>query len=237
MPPPARLAALAAAVLFAGALAGGVHAKGPSRPGPGERAVVAAALRSVVVPPELALAAARAGRDDRFRGAGVPRAVGVMHVLPRVAWAELGLRAHELWEARANAGVGVALLERLYLRHGERWDLALSHYRAGPLPRCGSGHVPHAHTIDFVASVMEWWRRYQKEGAVAAIRDRLRNGTAVAGSGTTGANSDAGGGRSVTGTAGPGGSRARPSVDAGSEGRLRSGGAPARGGARPQRFF
>lgn len=205
---PGGLAAVAAAALFTGVVAGSVHAEGPSRPAPGERAVVAAALRSVVVPPELALAAARAGRDDRFRGAGAPRAVGVMQVLPRIARAELGLRAHDLWEARANAGVGVALLERLYLRHGERWDLALSHYRAGPLPRCGSGHVPHAHTIDFVASVMEWWRRYQKEGAVAAITDRLRNETGAGSPVTTGV-----------------------------EGRFRSGDRPAMGRGWPRRFF
>ena len=129
------------------------------------RAVVEAASKSAVVPPELALAVARAGAPAR---GGVLRAVGVMGIRPSLARAEFGVGAGALRGVDANAGLGVALLERLYGRHGGRWDLALSHYRGGPPARCGSGPVVHDHTLAYVAEVMEWWRRYQDDGTVAA---------------------------------------------------------------------
>lgn len=162
------ISASLAVALFTGAVPGDAQAKWSAHPAPGQRVVVNAASKSAV-PPELALAVARTGRDQRLTGAGAPGALGVMQVLPAVVRAEFGLHGHDLAATRANAGVGVALLERLYRRYGERWDLALSHYRGGPLPRCEGVLVAHAHTVDYVASVMEWWRRYQKQGTVAAL--------------------------------------------------------------------
>ena len=160
-------AALAAILVFT--LAGDARAYG--RAGWEERVVVEAAIKSAV-PPELALAVARAGeqlREERFNGR-----VGVMGISPEVALGELGVRAGGLRSPKANAGLGVALLERLYRRYGERWDLALSHYRGGPLVMCESGPVAHQHTLDYVADVMEWWRRHQKDEKVAALIEDVR---------------------------------------------------------------
>ena len=136
-----------------------------------QRVVVEAALKSSV-PPELALAVARAG--ERRRGRRFNGRVGVMRISPQVAQGELGVRAHGLRHPKANAGIGVALLERLHRRYGERWDLALSHYRGGPLVRCESGPVAHERTLGYVADVMEWWRRNQKDEKVTAIIEDVR---------------------------------------------------------------
>ena len=157
--------AIFAAFLLA-APAGAWEASASEPPAAARRAVVDAASKSAVVPPELARAVARAGAAARG-GAG-PRTVGIMGIRPSLARAEFGVGAHVLRDAGANAGLGVALLERLHGRHGGRWDLALSHYRGGPPARCESGPVVHDDTLGYVAEVMEWWRRYQDGGVDAA---------------------------------------------------------------------
>lgn len=165
-----RLAASVLVLLTAGAVAGDARAGVPDR---GERRfVIDAALKSTV-PPELALAVSRVGGHPEF-GDGV----GVMNLLPVLAHGEFGVRAGMLHNPRTNAGLGVALLERLHRRYDGRWDLALSHYRGGPLPRCGDEPVIHDHSLAYVADILEWWRRYQKDEAVAeAIEDVRRRGT------------------------------------------------------------
>jgi hypothetical protein len=232
-----RWAALTVMAFITAATAGDTLARGHAYPTRTHRMVVDVALRSAV-PPELALAVARVGRDQRLAGAGVPEAVGIMQVVPSVARAELGVRAYDLGDGRANAGIAVALLERLYRRHGERWDLALSHYRGGPLPRCESGAVAHAHTVDYVADVMEWWRRYQKDGTVAALTGEAGNDP---GRGAQ-ANSVAPGGTGAAGRVPLGHAETPWSRDgatpwSGWEGRFRSDDRPAYGNGQPRRFF
>ena len=164
-----RLVAFAAVLLALGTIAGDTRAAAPV--GYMQRVVIDAALKSTV-PPELALAVARV-EGSRASAAGI----GPMKVRPALARGEFGLRPDVLRHPKAGAGLGVALLERLYRHYDERWDLALSHYHAGPLPRCADGPVIHDHTLAYVADVMEWWRRYQKDERVAeAIRDIRRNG-------------------------------------------------------------
>ena len=140
-----------------------------------QQAVIDAALKAAV-PLELALAVARAGGVRWSHEEHIHAAVGIMGVRASVARAEFGIEAHQLRAMHANAGIGVALLERLYGRHGERWDLALSHYRGGPLVRCGDETIVHAHTIDYVVDVMEWWRRYQDDKTVTALIGDVRRG-------------------------------------------------------------
>ena len=223
-----RRTATAALALLVWAVASDTPAGESAYPGDAQRIVAAAALKSAV-PPELALAVVWMGRDPRFRDAGAPRAVGVMQAPPSLALAEFGIHAYGLRDARANAGIGVALLERLYRRYGERWDLALSHYRAGPLPRCGSGPVAHAHTVEYVAGVMEWWRRHQKDGTVAALMAGAAADASARVVRVFPADSET-----------PGGARARSSVNGAAwpdaEGRFRSHDRPARGNGRPRRF-
>ena len=124
---------LAAALLALAGMTGDRPAWGAANWTMGQRAVIAAALKSTV-PPELALAVAQVGREQRLRGEGAPGAVGVMQVLPSLAREELGVRAYGLEDTRANAGVGLTLLERLNRRYEGRLGLdvvALSGRAAG----------------------------------------------------------------------------------------------------------
>ena len=172
----ARWLCLTAAVLALAGMSGDGQAEAAANWTVGQRLVTDAALKSTV-PPELALAVAQVSREERLGGEAAPRAVGIMQVLPSLARQELGLKPYGIGETRANAGVGVALLERLNRRYDGRWDLTLSHYRGGPLPRCKEGPVMHEHTLGYVAAVMDWWVRYQKEPWVAAlIEETQRHG-------------------------------------------------------------
>ena len=169
-----RWLGLAAAVLALAAMSGDRQAWGAASWTVGQRAVVAAALRSTV-PPELALAVARVSREERLRGEGAPGAVGIMQVRPSLAHEELGIKAYGLEDGRANAGAGVTLLERLNRRYDGRWDLTLSHYRRGPLFRCKEGPVMHDGTLKYVAEVMDWWVRYQKDAGVVRLMEDVRS--------------------------------------------------------------
>ena len=161
-----RLAASAAILLTVGTIVGDARA---GVLGQGERRfVIDAALKSTV-PPELALAVARVGGRPEF-GDGI----GVMNLLPVLAHREFGVRAGFLHNPRTSAGLGVALLERLHRRYDGRWDLALSHYRGGPLSRCGDEPVIHDNSLAYVADILEWWRRYQKDKAVTETIEDVR---------------------------------------------------------------
>ena len=161
-----RLAASAAILLTVGTIVGDARA---DVLGQGERRfVIDAALKSTV-PPELALAVARVGSRPEF-GDGI----GVMNLLTVLAHREFGVRAGFLHNPRTSAGLGVALLERLHRRYDGRWDLALSHYRGGPLSRCGDEPVIHDHSLAYVADILEWWRRYQKDETVTKMIEDVR---------------------------------------------------------------
>ena len=134
--------------------------------------VVAAALKSTV-PPELALAVAQVGGQRWSHERDYSEAVGVMGIRPALARAEFGVGSYNLRRTSANAGLGVALLERLHQRYDGRWDLALSHYRGGPLGRCGNESVVHMSTIDYVADVLGWWRTYQDDERIAALIEQV----------------------------------------------------------------
>ena len=164
-----RRAALALALMCALAPAGDAAAV-PLLPS--ERAAaVDAALRSTV-PPELALALAQAGASGRR----VPGARGAMGLRDELARREFGLFSWRPRDARAEAGLAIALLERLHRRHGGRWDLALSHFRAGPLSGAEDDAVAHPHTVGYVADVLERWRRNQDDESVTVLIRAARQG-------------------------------------------------------------
>ena len=95
------------------------------------RIVVQEALRSQRVPPSLALAVAEAESDFRAAAESPAGARGVMQIMPATGRGEFGVDPDALWEPRLNVQLGIAFLDNLIARYGERWDLALSHYNGG----------------------------------------------------------------------------------------------------------
>lgn len=130
------------------------------------RIVVQEALRSERVPPSLALAVAEAesGFDaDAESSAG---ARGVMQIMPATGQGEFGVAPVALWQPRLNVQLGIAFLDRLIARYGDRWDLALSHYNGGS--RVGSGRdarvIPA--TRGYVDKVLRLERRNARDATV-----------------------------------------------------------------------
>lgn len=166
------------AILFALAmtllLAGVVEAKRFSYASSIHRTVVDEALKNGTVPPSLALAVARIESNFRPHAKSPAGARGVMQIMPATARGEFGVEAHRLWDVRTNVRLGVAFLERLYRMYGRRWDLALSHYNGGSLKKRDGHFVAHDFTLGYVADVMEWWRRYQKDVTVATLIEKMK---------------------------------------------------------------
>jgi hypothetical protein len=167
----AGLFALATTILLAGV----VEAKRFSYASSVHRTVVDEALKNGTVPPSLALAVARIESNFRPLAKSSAGARGVMQIMPATARGEFGVEAHRLWDAQTNVRLGVAYLEHLYRRYGERWDLALSHYNGGSLKKRDGRFVAHGYTVGYVANAMEWWRRYQKDETMVALVNRMKS--------------------------------------------------------------
>lgn len=140
-----------------------------------QQTVVDEALKNGTVPPTLALAVARIESNFRPLAKSSAGARGVMQIMPATARGEFGVEAHQLWDARTNVRLGIAFMERLYRMYGDRWDLALSHYNGGSLKKRGGSFVGHGYTLGYVADVMEWWRRYQKDETLVALIARVKS--------------------------------------------------------------
>ncbi|GHD63217.1 hypothetical protein GCM10017083_53140 [Thalassobaculum fulvum] len=159
------------AVVLALLAAGDGRAAGVPDAGDGGRAeirriVVQEALRSERVPPSLALAVAEA--ESNFDPGAESRAGarGVMQIMPATGRGEFGVEPDALWQPRLNVQLGIAFLDRLIGRYGDRWDLALSHYNGGS--RVGSGAAARVipATRGYVDKVLRLERRYARDETV-----------------------------------------------------------------------
>ncbi|MEQ8395356.1 lytic transglycosylase domain-containing protein [Thalassobaculum sp.] len=130
------------------------------------RIVVQEALGSRRVPPSLALAVAEAESDFVANAESSAGARGVMQIMPATGRGEFGVQPDELWEPRLNVQIGIAFLDQLIARYGERWDLALSHYNGGS--RVGSGEAARVipATRAYVDKVLRLERRNARDDAV-----------------------------------------------------------------------
>ena len=130
-----------------------------------KRLVVEEALRNGVVPPALALGVAQVESGFKPRVESHKGARGVMQIMPATARGEFGVGADSLWDARTNIRLGVTYLERLYRQYDNRWDAALSHYNGGTL----KNGRPHGYTRKYVADVMAWTRRFERDRTVSTL--------------------------------------------------------------------
>ena len=177
-------AGLAPALVFPSlAGAGGLPGPGEARPDV-QRLVVAEAVGNGMVPPPLALAVAEVSSDFVPRTVGTSGAIGVMQLDPAVAQNEFGIAEASLWNAATNVRLGLQYLSRLHRRYGGDWELALSHFRGGPLHWMDGGYSPHDFTRDWLQRVMYHWRYYQREPLVRAWIREARAGAARFASGS-----------------------------------------------------
>ena len=125
------------------------------------------AVRHRSVPPALALAVAKVGSNMASNALGAAGAVGTMQIPPALA-DEFDLNVDDLHEAGANIRAGIACLAALEERYAGDWQLALSHYRGGPLKKADGMPVPHAFTRRYVRDVLRWWRLYRHDPLTGA---------------------------------------------------------------------
>ncbi|GAB6051196.1 hypothetical protein JCM17960_00160 [Magnetospira thiophila] len=130
-----------------------------------QQLVVEEALHNGTVPPSLALGVAKVESGFDARAESRVGARGVMQIMPATARGEFQVSADSLWDARTNIRLGVTYLERLYRQYGNRWDAALSHYNGGTL----KDGRPHDYTRRYVADVMAWARRFERDRTAATL--------------------------------------------------------------------
>jgi len=130
-----------------------------------KKIVVEEALKENV-PPPLALAVAKIESDFDNRALSKAGARGVMQIMPATARGVFKTDPDALWDPRVNARLGTRFLRQLYETYGKRWDLALSHYNAGTLPRKGAIAIPHDITKSYIQKVSRWRQRYAEQASV-----------------------------------------------------------------------
>ena len=141
-----------------------------------KRMIVSEAVANGTVPAALALAVADVESDFVSRTVGVSGAIGLMQLLPAVvkdessaeAEGEEGAAAAMLRDPTANVRLGLRRLARLHQHYGGDWELALSHFRGGELPKEEGRYRAHDYTRAYVQRMMRCWRHYQRDRLVRA---------------------------------------------------------------------
>ena len=129
--------------------------------------MIVAEARQGGVPPALALAVAQVGSNIASSALDAAGAVGTMQIPPALA-DEFDFDMDDLPEAASNIRAGIACLAALHKRYAGDWQLALSHYRGGPLKEAHGMFVPHSFTRRYVRDVLRWWRLYRHDPLAGA---------------------------------------------------------------------
>ena len=130
-------------------------------------AMIVAEARQGGVPPALALAVAQVGSNTASSALDATGAVGTMQISSALA-NEFDLDVDDLPEPAANIRAGIACLAALQERYAGDWQLALSHYRGGPLKEAHGAFLPHHFTRRYVRDVLRWWRLYRHDPLTGA---------------------------------------------------------------------
>ena len=153
-----------------------------------QRMIVSEAVANGTVPAALALAVVDVESGFVSRTVGASGAIGLMQLLPAVVKDESGVAVESeegeedvatemLRDPAANVRVGLRRLARLHQRYGGDWELALSHFRGGELPKEDGKegrYRAHDYTRAYVQRVMRCWRHYQRDRMVRAWTRKAR---------------------------------------------------------------
>ena len=118
--------------------------------------------REVGIAPGLALSMAKV--ESRFdHNAVSPRgAIGVLQVMPHVAWEGYEVTAEKLFDPEVNIRVGLTFMKSLLLRFDHNVDLSLAAYNAGPTRVVEAGYQipPIRQTQEYVKRVKQAMNEY-----------------------------------------------------------------------------
>ena len=131
------------------------------------RTMIAVEAARQGVPPALALAVAKVSSNVASSALDATGAVGTMQIPPALA-EEFDMDADDLRQAAPNIHAGIRCLAVLGERYAGDWQLALSHYRGGPLTKTDRAFAPHSFTRRYVRDVLRQWRLYRHDPLTGA---------------------------------------------------------------------
>jgi len=118
--------------------------------------------REVGVAPRLALSMAKVESRFDHKAVSPKGAIGVLQVMPYVAWEEYEVSAEKLFDPDVNIRVGLTVMKSLLQRFDQNVDLSLAAYNAGPSKVVEAGYrvPPIKQTQEYVKRVKEAMDEY-----------------------------------------------------------------------------
>jgi hypothetical protein len=118
--------------------------------------------REVGIAPRLALSMAMVESKFDTRAVSSKGAIGVLQVMPNVAWQEYEVPPEELFDPDVNIRIGLTFMKSLLQRFDDNLDLSLAAYNAGPSKVVEAGYrvPPIKQTQEYVKRVKEGMNEY-----------------------------------------------------------------------------
>jgi hypothetical protein len=118
--------------------------------------------REVGVAPRLALSMAKVESRFDHRAVSSRGAIGVLQVMPHVAWEEYEVSAEKLFDPDVNIRIGLTFMKSLLRRFDQNLDLSLAAYNAGPTKVVEAGYQvpPIRQTQEYVKRVKQAMNEY-----------------------------------------------------------------------------
>jgi hypothetical protein len=118
--------------------------------------------REVGVAPRLALSMAKVESRFDHRAVSPKGAIGVLQVMPHVAWEKYEVSAERLFDPDVNIRIGLTFMKSLLRRFDQNLDLSLAAYNAGPTRVVEAGYQvpPIRQTQEYVKRVKQAMNEY-----------------------------------------------------------------------------
>jgi len=118
--------------------------------------------REVGVAPGLALSMAKVESKFDHMAVSPKGAIGVLQVMPHVAWGEYEVTAERLFDPDVNIRIGLTVMKSLLLRFDHNLELSLAAYNAGPTKVVEAGYQvpPIRQTQEYVKRVKQAMNEY-----------------------------------------------------------------------------
>jgi len=130
------------------------------------RAMMERRLRKIAreagIAPRLALSMAKVESKFDHKAVSPKGAIGVLQVMPHVAWEEYEVSAEELFDPDVNIRIGLTLMKSLLQRFDHNVDLSLAAYNAGATRVVEAGYQvpPIRQTQEYVKRVKQAMKEY-----------------------------------------------------------------------------
>jgi hypothetical protein len=130
------------------------------------RALIERRLRKIArelgIAPRLALSMAKVESKFDHTAVSPKGAIGVLQIMPHMAWEEYDVPAERLFDPDVNIRVGLTFMKSLLRRFDQNLDLSLAAYNAGPTKVVEAGYQvpPIRQTQEYVKRVKEAMNEY-----------------------------------------------------------------------------